>query len=250
MTQEDKTTPGDGTWQAPAGVTTVHVRCWGGGGAGGGITGASACGGGGAGGTYSEDTAFVVTPGNTYNFHVATTRTATTTSSAAANKGDVTWFSVNSSAGVVAIGGTGAAPQSGTSANGPGAVADTAGSFGTTIRAGGNGADGNAGADLGGGGGGGAGTTAVGGNATGATGGTGASLSGGNGATADPGRAPGVAGSNYGGAGSGASGLGTPDEPGGTGAQGRIELEYTAVTSIPHRAYIVDTQAITTSFYW
>lgn len=227
MTTDVITTTGNGTWDAPTGVTSVIVRCWGGGGAGGGRSSGTATGsGGGAGGAYAEKTTFSVTPGNTYNLYVATTRTATATSSAATNTGDVTWFSSNDTNGCVAIGGPGGSPNATTAGTGT-----TTGCFGDTVRAGGNGNVGQA-ALNGGGGGGGAGTANAGGNGSGATGGTGGSLSGGNGGTGKAAGSTGAggAGSNYGGGGGGAYRHTTGSGNGGTGAQGRIELEYTAST--------------------
>ena len=52
-----------GSWTVPAGVTLIHVRCWGGGGAGGNGGGAGFAGGGGAGGGFVE-AFFTVTPGS------------------------------------------------------------------------------------------------------------------------------------------------------------------------------------------
>jgi hypothetical protein len=251
VTTDIVTTTGNGTWVAPSGVTSVQVDCWGGGGAGGGGSGSESSAGGGAGGNFVRTAAFTVTPGNTYNLHVATTRTATSTSTAAANKGDTTWFSSNDASGVVAIGGTGAAPVSADSTSGSGATASTTGCVGDTIRSGGNGAAGVSGSDRGGGGGGGAGTTAAGGNASGGTGGSGGSTSGGAGGTGATDNNNGGAGSNYGGGGGGADTFITV-KSGGTGAQGRIELTYTAVTSIPHRALVIDqrVQAVSRASIW
>jgi hypothetical protein len=66
---ENFTTPGEGTWVCPPGVTSVTVECWGGGGAGGGGShgGAVVRGGGGAGGGYVKST-IAVSPGQSYNF--------------------------------------------------------------------------------------------------------------------------------------------------------------------------------------
>ena len=59
------------TWNAPTGVTSVTVECWGGGGGGGRATGNPATGGGGAGGSYALKQVSV-TPGNTYTITVGT----------------------------------------------------------------------------------------------------------------------------------------------------------------------------------
>jgi len=58
---------GSGTWQAPAGVTTVQVEVWGAGGNGYG----SGNGGGGGGGAYVVKNSYSVTPGNSYSYNVA-----------------------------------------------------------------------------------------------------------------------------------------------------------------------------------
>jgi glycine rich protein len=65
---------GSGTWECPAGVTSIHVECWGGGGGGGGGTrfsGTSYSGsGGGGGGEYASENALAVTPGHIYSYTV------------------------------------------------------------------------------------------------------------------------------------------------------------------------------------
>lgn len=64
-------TPGATSWQAPAGVTSVKVECWGGGGSGGssGVP-AGDGGGGGGGGEYAAEPSVAVTPGNNYTVTV------------------------------------------------------------------------------------------------------------------------------------------------------------------------------------
>ena len=65
----DFTTPGNGTWTCPAGVTQIRVEVIG---AGGGVTAPSNNNsrGGGGGGAYAQRTVFNVTPTTTYNFTV------------------------------------------------------------------------------------------------------------------------------------------------------------------------------------
>jgi len=63
VTVETLTTSGSGSWQAPAGVTSVQVEAWGGGGS------ASSTGGGG-GGAYAKKNSYSVTPGNNYSYYV------------------------------------------------------------------------------------------------------------------------------------------------------------------------------------
>ena len=63
-------TAGLGSWTAPAGVTSVQIAVWAGGGGGGGTGAAGNGGGGGAGGGYARETAFSVTPGNSYTYYI------------------------------------------------------------------------------------------------------------------------------------------------------------------------------------
>src|SRR5438874_1005904 len=66
----------NGTWTAPAGLTSITVECWGGGGGGGGGgTVNLAAGGGGGGGGYARSVVTVV-PGNTYTVTVGAAGTA------------------------------------------------------------------------------------------------------------------------------------------------------------------------------
>jgi hypothetical protein len=219
-----------GTWTPPAGITSVTVALWGGGGAGGGATGNPATGGGGAGGSFVTGI-LAVTPGTAYTVTVGAATTATTTSSAAINKGDPSWF--NTAATIFAAGGDGGTPASVNSTNGAAGSGNTTGCIGTTKRAGGNGSTGNftSGTGYSGAGGGGAGSTAIGGNASTGTGGTGTSLNGGNGANGVGNSTAGAAGLNYGGGGSGGKANSITAVAGGTGAAGFVTITYTNVNN-------------------
>lgn len=221
-----------GTWTCPAFVTTVWARCWGGGGSGGGVnvtpSTTSAAGGGGAGGSFSEKIAYPVTPGNVYTVTVAATRTGSTGNGAAGND---SWFD-NNTTGVLAKGGApGLAPPNGFGSTGFGGTGSTTGCIGDNVYAGGSGALALADSTTFiGGGGGGAGSGAAGsaaGSPSSSGGGGGATL---GGAGANPRNTAGNGGngSTYGGGGAGAFGtVASHSFSGGSGAAGRIELEYT-----------------------
>lgn len=218
--QTSQTFTSNGTYTVPAGVTQLVVECWGGGGAGGGATGNPAAGGGGGGGAYVKSTVNV-TPGTTYTVTVGGIKTATTTSSAATNKGNPSWFGSTST--IFAEGGNGGAPATSNNSNGAGGTGTTAASIGTLRYAGGNAAAGNFNNNtLGGAGGGGAGSTGVGGNAAAGVGGTGTTLNGGNGANGVANSTPGAAGASYGGGGSGGKARNNTDRAGGSGAGGLV----------------------------
>ena len=99
-----------GTWTAPAGVTSVTAEVWGGGGAGGGQNQNSDGGGGGGGGAYSIKSAITVIPGNNYTITVGTGGLGVA-SSCGGGGGD-SWF-VNT-ATILAKGGIGGCPSTGT----------------------------------------------------------------------------------------------------------------------------------------
>lgn len=225
-----------GSWQAPAGVTSVKAECYGGGGAGGSARAiANAGGGGGAGGAYTVTNAYPVTSGSTYTVTVGgggVASTGTFTDGTASGSGGDSWFD-NSSTGPKAQGGAGGINKA-TAANGAGATGSTASSNGDTKNAGGNGAAG-VGTTIGGGGGGGAGTGGAGGNASGSTAGTGTATGGGNGG-AGTSAATGGAGTAAGGAGGGARTSNTTARTGGAGAAGRVVLTWSPATSTPPRA--------------
>jgi hypothetical protein len=225
-----------GSWQCPAGVSTVKAECWGGGGAGGSARAVSgAGGGGGAGGTYSVTNAYAVTSGNTYTVTVGAAGAASTgtfTDGVASGSGGDSWFD-NNSTGPKGQGGAGGISKA-AAGNGAGATGSTASSIGDTKSAGGNGAAG-VGTTIGGGGGGGAGSGGAGGNASGSTAGTGTATGGGNGG-AGTSAATGGAGSAAGGAGGGARTNSTTTRTGGAGAAGRVVLTWQPATSTPPRS--------------
>lgn len=217
-------TAGSFTWTAPANVTSVTVRCWGGGGAGGGSGGAAGGrGGGGAGGQFVNSVNLSVTPGTGYTVNVAAGGTGV--SNANGNAGGDSWF--NTTGTVIAQGGDGG--KVGNGGDGAATNGNTTGAIGNTDEfAGGNGAAGTGVVtNRGGGGGGGAGTGGAGGNASTFTGGTGTARAGGSGGTGPNAQQAGAAGSVAGGAGSGSrtSALGS-NQTGGAGAAGRVEVEW------------------------
>jgi trimeric autotransporter adhesin len=214
-----------GSWEAPAGVTSVTVEVWGGGG--GGMGGAATpAGGGGGGGAYAIKASIAVTPGNSYTVTVGVGGTAGTQNGGTGGTGGDSWFS--SAATVMAKGGVGSTGTAG-AAGGAGAssVGDTKFSGGT----GGNGGSHGSQSRGGGGGGGSATASANGGGgsnfstASGGAGGTG-EATGGNG-----GNAPGGAG-NAGGApgagGGGGANAATTGNNGGAGGAGRVIITYSA----------------------
>jgi len=215
-----------GTWQAPAGVSSVKAECYGGGGAGGSARAVSgAGGGGGAGGAYTVTNAYPVTSGTTYTVTVGAAGVASTgtfTDGTASGSGGDSWFD-NSSTGPKAQGGAGGTNKA-AAGNGAGATGSTASSNGDTKNAGGNGAAG-VGTTIGGGGGGGAGSGGAGGNASGSTAGTGTATGGGNGG-AGTSAATGGAGTAAGGAGGGARTNSTTARTGGAGSLGRVILTW------------------------
>lgn len=217
-----------GTWTCPAYVTTVWVRCWGGGGSGGGITvlpsPTSLSGGGGAGGAYAETLAYGVTPGTVYTVTVGAVKTGSTGNGGVGND---TWFDTTS--GPLAKGGAGGTSPVAAGGSGIGGGGSTTGCNGDNLFAGGSGGTGLANStSLTGPGGGGAGSSAAGSPGSGTSGGGGGSSSGGSGGNGRTTAGAGAAGSNYGGGGSGAFGTTASHSfSGGNGAPGRMELEYT-----------------------
>lgn len=186
-----------GTWQAPAGVTSIKAECWGAGGG-----GASAGSGGGAGGgEYAAEATLAVTAGNTYNFTVGAGGSPGSPGSAGGNS-----TFVGDAVTVTAHGGTGG----GTSSAGSGGT----GSTNTTHF---NGGAGGASGGVGGGGG------SSGGTASAGNAGQAGSL-GGNRGNAVTGGGPG-----------GGNGYLTPpvgpggggDSGGGNGFQGMVRITYT-----------------------
>ncbi len=200
------------TFTVPAGITSATVQAWGGGG--GGATRTSNGGGGGGGGGAYSRAAVAVLPGSNYVVNVGA-------SGAANTAGGDSWFSLGSTTGVLARGGSGGVNNSATGAAGGSAATG----IGDTLYAGGNGANGS-GTSYGGGGGSSAGTGAAGNNAANQTGaaapaGGGA---GGNGRSGTQGN--GTAGNAPGGGGGGGLRTGSGTRTGGAGAAGRIVLSY------------------------
>lgn len=190
-----------GTWQAPTGVTSVEVECWGGGGGTSQPSNNNARGGGG-GGAYSKST-FSVTPGSNYGYVVGAAG-----GTDGSGGGDSYW--VNTST-LLAKGGSGCTSDTG----GTGGQASSG--VGAIKYSGGNGAN-KVSTTIGGGGGSAAGSSGNGNAATGATGGTGVSEYGGAGGDGSNGTGVGGTGGLYGGGAGGSrrsgSILGAPGAPG------------------------------------
>lgn len=223
-----------GSWQAPAGVTSVESECWGGGGAGGKATGNPAEGGGGAGGAYARKDAYAVTSGNTYTVTVGAATGANTGTTVV--NGNDSWFD-NSSTGVLAKGGAGGVAATVNSTNGAGGTGSSTGCIGDSVFAGGSGAAGVFSSSLAGGaGGGGAGDAGAGGDASGNTGGAAGTAGGGAGANGVADSTAGATGTAPGGGGSGGDANSTTDRNGGSGSAGRVILTWTIADS-PPRSY-------------
>ena len=122
------------TWTAPTGVTSVTAEVWGGGGGGGGQNQNSDGGGGGGGGAYSQQTAITVTPGNGYTVTVGAAGGGVA-SSCGGTGGDSSFVDT---ATVLAKGGVGGCPSTGTPPAG-GAGGAAASGVGTTKFSGGQG---------------------------------------------------------------------------------------------------------------
>jgi hypothetical protein len=150
----------NGTFNVPAGVTSVTVEAWGGGGAGGGTNNQNnRGGGGGAGGSYTKNTTVSVTPGATITVSIGAGGVGV--SNANGGVGGTSTFA--STIPVTAIGGNGGSVGNTTNNYGTGAGSTT----GVTFN-GGAGASGASGSsNISGAGGGGAGSTGSGGDASG-----------------------------------------------------------------------------------
>ena len=218
-----------GSWTAPAGVTSVTVEVWGGGGAGGGQNPNRDGGGGGGGGGYSRSI-IAVTPGNTYAVSVGGGG-ASVTNGTGGTGGDS--FFINATT-VMAKGGVGGAPSTGTPPPGGLGGAAAAG-VGTIKFSGGNGGralDNNTG--QGGPGGSSAGTAANGtsgpnswSTVTAAAPPTGGGIGGNGGGTGINGFAP-ASGRGGGGGGSGEG----PNRTGGAGAAGSVVLNFIGLPTV------------------
>ncbi|WP_460390447.1 glycine-rich domain-containing protein, partial [Algoriphagus aestuariicola] len=204
-------TPGNGSWPVPSGVTSITVEVWGAGGAGGVAGSNPSAGGGGSGGGYVR-TNLSVTPGSSINYFVGSGG-----SGASGSDGQSSWFQTNSS--IFAVGGRGAGTSSGI---GTGALAVTSGNLGGTLASWYGGAGGNTnGTTTSGGGGASAGTSGNGNPASGSTGGTST-----NGSTVGPngvsGTSNGNSGNSPGSGGSGGIRNSGSSRNGGNGGNGRI----------------------------
>lgn len=209
------------TWQAPAGVYSVLVECWGAGGAGGGDASSNNVGGsGGGGGAYASKT-ISVTPLTSYNYTVGAGGTGGTGDG---NPGGDSTFTGDSSVQCVADGGSGGAGNGGT----PGAGGTLANSDGTTEYAGGSGYQ--ATSNPGGGGGSSGGTGSTGNNATSQTGASAVTGGGPGGNGGNDGVDGSVPASGPGGGGGGSGDRSGSSESGGGGYDGQIRLTYTAVS--------------------
>ena len=200
------------TFTAPPGITSVAVQAWGGGG--GGATRTSKGGGGGGGGGAYGRADVAVLPGSNYTVNVGAGGAANTA-------GGDSWFSLGSTTGVLARGGSGGIQNNVAGAAGGAAATG----IGDTLHDGGNGANGVNGS-YGGGGGSSAGTGAAGNNAANQTGaaapaGGGA---GGNGRSGTQGN--GTNGNAPGGGGGGGYRTRTGTRTGGAGADGRVIVSY------------------------
>lgn len=212
------------TWTAPAGVTSVDVEVWGGGGAGGGQNSNSDGGGGGGGGAYSKVLGIAVTPGNTYTVTVGAGGVGV--AGGTGGSGGDSYF-INA-ATILAKGGTGGAPSTGTPPAG-GAGGAVASGVGTTKFSGGNGGQGrNSNTGQGGPGGSSAGTAANGASGpspwstlTAAAAPAGGGIGGNGGGSGNNGSVP----ASGNGGGGGGSGDGT-NKTGGDGADGQVILTY------------------------
>jgi hypothetical protein len=240
-----------GTFNCPAGVTSIKVECWGGGGAGGSAVRSSvvgkAVGGGGGGGGYVRANAMSVTGGNNYTITIPAAATAPASSPGftdgdiSPSGGDVS-FTGDSSTTITAKGGTGGQCRTNNTSTATGGAGGSP-IGGDQVYAGGKGADatGGANANLTGGGGGSSpsdiapGTNGlVAATSTGgpATTGSDTAHSGGKGADGTSNN-PGLAGTAPGGGGGGAStGTGSATfRQGGQGAKGQIIITYTTTAA-------------------
>jgi hypothetical protein len=216
------TSPGSGTWLAPAGVTSISVAVWGAGG--GGQAGSFASGGtggnAGGGAEHAAESSVAVTPGVLYKWTVGVAGLGATASQPSTAGGTSSF-----AAGTLTITGHGGDRGGGDGQGGHG-------SGNTTHFNGGNGGNGfSGGPGAGGGGGASAGTAAAGGNGGNATisspgsGGT-APAGGGQGGQGGASPTSAVNGSAPGGGGGG-GGSGVRNN-GGNGANGQVEITYTA----------------------
>jgi hypothetical protein len=210
-------TSADTAWAftVPAGITTIHAECWGGG-AGGFQTGTSGGAGGGA-GAYAGEPSLAVTAAGSYPFTIGAGGASNASGTSSVIAGDA--VTVTALHGVVSA------------SDGTGGAGGAAGANTAAFAGGAGGTDGT----TGGGGGGGSAGPAAGGNA----GSNGSTVTGGAGATAVTGGGPGGGGSSAGGPGSapasgpggGGGGAGYTSTTNGAGFAGQVQLTWgTGVT--------------------
>jgi hypothetical protein len=224
--QTTVTLSGAGNFTVPAGITSIIVKCWGGGAGGAGAANAPTGGGeGGGGGAYASST-LTVTPLASIPYSVGAGGAGGAANTLGSDGHDTTWNTstvvakkgLAATIGSVGLGGTAAA------------------STGTTKHSGGNGGAATGTGGSGGGGSGGPnGGAGAGQSVSGSTGGTGGNPGSGGGATGGKGGNTGVAGSagNAPGAGGGGGGDGGSPKSGGAGANGKITVTYTMAATVP-----------------
>lgn len=229
------TSPGAGTWTAPAGVTSIKVECIGGGG-GGATRTTTGAGGGGGGGAYAARLALSVTPGVAYSYTVGAAGLTN-----GGGNGGPTSFTGDGSVQCVAAGGASVANESAT--GGAGGLAASSVGDSLHVFSGGSGANGVAGSY--GGGGGGSGGSASNGSA--ATNGTGATAvtgggPGGNGKTSPQG-AGGAPANGPGGGGGGGLRTSSGTRSGGAGWAGQIRITYNTLTTAKTEGVVLTSAA-------
>ncbi|WP_044117959.1 T9SS type A sorting domain-containing protein [Alkaliflexus imshenetskii] len=196
MKVETFTTPGNGTWTVPAGVTQITVEAWGGGGGGGGSNSNNNGGSGGGGGGYATYT-ITVTPGQSIPYTVGAGGSGgAANNSFAGNGGNSAILSLTANGGT---GGRGNAGAAGVGGEGSGGIDNASGANG--VQGGNSGGNGGNGAN-------------------GGTGGLGNTD--GNGGNGD---APGGGGGG-GERNNGFFGIGASNHTGGAGASGQIRISY------------------------
>ncbi|MCH6199884.1 T9SS type A sorting domain-containing protein [Aquiflexum sp. LQ15W] len=225
---ETITTVGNGTYNVPAGVTSLRIQAWGGGGRGGSATSNGGMGGGG-GGAYASSV-LTVTPSSSIPYFVGSGGSGTNTNGGRTTFGPPSGQTASISNNVQAAGGIGVLNN--TSQGGAGGGAQNNPSVGQITQLGGSGATGvsSGPSTRGGGGGSSAGINASGVNGSGVTGGT-APEGGGNGGSAGGRGSNGGGGSPPGGGGAGASRNGT-NTLGGNGGNGQIRISYQASLTV------------------
>lgn len=213
-------TPGNGSWVKPAGVTSVQVECWGGGGAGGGAAASKSAGAGGASGQYAKKIITYGSAEQTISYTVGASTTGTTGAGATGN--DTTW---NTNV-VVAKGGAGGLAGVGSSSTGD-TLGSSVGGIGDLVITGENGSSGIYTPDFG------AGDSVSGGGGAVGPGYFGSeiinNLSGAGGDAffgVSSGGAVGGNGGNYGAGGGGGCKFTGSNQSGGGGAQGIIRIRY------------------------